>query len=158
MRQRDAAIVSGNLVRKPGDEALHVLDSRRLACPVLIRPALVLTSEIAAGFAIVRKACGGDVDGMQLRQARVHGVVDLRAIFARKVGQRWVPEDAAVDEGHEIEGRADHALVFAERERARSWIDHAFESLKHAELALVYMYHLQELARRFATQHVTSAR
>ena len=95
---------------------------------------------------------------MQARQTLVHRVIDRAPIFARKLGQRRVPEDAAVDERHEIEGRADHALVLAEREHAGGWIAHAFERLQHAELALDHVGHFQELARRLAAQHVTAAR
>ncbi len=98
------------------------------------------------------------VDGMQTRQAGVHGIINRPPIVALELGKRRVPQDPAIDEGHEIEGGADNALVFAERERARRRIAHAFEGLQHAELALDHMGHLQELARRLAAQHVTSPR
>ena len=115
MNQRDPAVVRRDLVGEPGDEALHVLDLLRFAGPVLIGPALVLAGVVAAGLAVVREARRGDVDRVQPGQTLVHGVVDRPAILALELGQRRVPEDASVDEGHQIEGGSDHALVLAER-------------------------------------------
>ena len=115
VNQRDPAVVRRDFVGKPGDEALHVLDPFRFAGPVLIGPALVLASVVAAGLAVIREARCGDVDRVQPGQTLVHGVVDRPAILALELGQRRVPEDASVDERHQIEGGSDHALVLAER-------------------------------------------
>ena len=57
---------------------------------------------------------------VQRRERLVHRIVDRAALGMRQAGQRRVPEDAALDIGHEIEHRADDALVLAQRERARA--------------------------------------
>ena len=62
-------------------------DCRGFAGAVLLAPALRLPREIIAGLAVVGEADLGDVDRVQLRQARVHRVVDAGALFARRVGQ-----------------------------------------------------------------------
>ena len=95
---------------------------------------------------------------MQLGEALVHGVIDRSPILSLEFRKRRVPEDAPVDEGHQIEGGSDHSLVFAERKHARGWISHPFQRFQHAKLAFDHMRALQELARRLAAQHVAPAR
>ena len=117
MHQRDPAVVRRDLVGEPGDEALHVFDLFRLAGAVLIGPALVLTGVVTAGLAVVGQARRDDVDHVQFGKAPVHCVIDRPTIFALEFRQRRVPEDAPLDESHEIEGGSDHALVLAQRQR-----------------------------------------
>ena len=130
----------------------------RFAGPVLIGPALVLTGVVAARLAVIREARRGDVDHVQFGEALVHRVIDRPTVLALEFRQRRIPEDAAVDEGHEIEGGSDHALVLAERKRARGRIADALERLEHPKLALDHVGHFEELARRLAAQHVAAVR
>jgi hypothetical protein len=41
------------------------------------------------------------------------GEVHLRAVFGRDVGERWVLEDAAVEELHDVEVGAHDAVILA---------------------------------------------
>ena len=117
-----------------------------------------LAGEIAAGLAVIGKTGGGDVDSMKPGEALVHGVINRPPARARQFGQRRVPEDAPVDEDHQKEGGADHAVVLAQRERARGRKPGPLQRLEHAKLALDHMRALQELARRLAAQHVSAVR
>ena len=157
MHQRDATVVGRDMRPEPGDETLHVLDPVRLACAILLGPALHLAGEVAAGLAEVGQARRGDVDRVELRQSLVHRVEDLSALLARELRQRRIPEDAALDMGHEVERRAGDALVLAERKRPRSREPRALERLQDAKLALDHVRALEELARRLAAQHVAAA-
>jgi hypothetical protein len=84
----------GHVVRKPGDQPIHLRDRLGLAQPILLRPALHLPGDVALGSPEIRKPDGGRIEGVQPGDGRVHGVVDGARSSALRAGHRRIPEHA----------------------------------------------------------------
>ena len=95
---------------------------------------------------------------MQPRQRGVHGVIDLRALG--RIGGRHLrlPDHPAFDVRHDEEGGADHALVGAIEDRLGDRKALRVQRGDHAVLAIHSVRGGKQLARRFASQHVTTLR
>jgi hypothetical protein len=97
---------------------------------------------------------------VQPRNDAVHLVVDVSALGDRQAGQRLLPEDAALDVLHEVEGAADHALVLHQQEGP--WHRDALggERPHDVELAFDCMRGRQQLGRRprLAAHHIARRR
>ena len=92
--------------RQPVDQRVGGLDALGLRGAVLARPARHLAPDAVARLAVVGQADGGRVDAVQRRDHAVHLVVVRGALGRRHAGQRRVPQDAAVDAVHHVEGAA----------------------------------------------------
>lgn len=68
----------------------------------------------AALSAEVGEADARGVDAVEFREGRHGAVPHLAALWGGYVGEGGVFEDAAVEEGHDVEGGADDGVVFAE--------------------------------------------
>src|SRR5215217_1766037 len=137
------------------DERLHLRDQLALGAAVLLGPAGYLTLEIAAGLAVVAQAGRDEIDLVQLGQGGVEIVVDRRALGRGLVRQFRVPEDAAFKVIHDVEGRADHSLVRAQRPHLRH--RHvAVERLHDLELAIDLVGAGQQHAGRLLAQDVAA--
>ena len=108
-----------NVRRQPFDEPVHRLDRLGDRGEVLLGPAADLALEVVARLAVVGQADAGRLDRVQRGDDAVHLVVDRGAAGVVERRQRLVPEHAAVDELHDVEGAADDALVFAQQVHAR---------------------------------------
>ncbi len=92
---------------------------------------------------------------MQRGDHAVHLVVvggAFACIHARQLG---IPENAAVDTVHHVEGRADHRWVLAQRMSVRHRHLGGGQRLDDAELALHRMRRRQQRAGRLAPHHIS---
>ena len=143
----------GQARRQLGHQPLHRRNGFRLRATVLLDPAVDLAAEVVAGLAIVGQADGGHVDLVQPRQRGVQVVVDGGALGRRHAGQAGVAEDAAFQEVHHVERRADDAVVLAQRPHRRHRKADAAQRLHHAELAVDLVRAGQQRAGRLLAQH-----
>ncbi len=154
----DGGFVGGrNILRQPGDHVVHRLDLHGLRGDVLLAPAPDLALDVAAGLAEIRKADFLVVHAVQQRDDAVELFPDgfpLRLCHSR---QRLVPQYAPVDAIHEIEGGADHRIVFAEYIGLRYRKSYRVQCLDHLELAIHCVRGGQQLAGRLAAQRVALA-
>ena len=121
---------------------------------VLLGPAVDLARDVIAGPAEIAETERCVIDAMQARDDVVERVVDARARSARREpGKRRLPEHAALDVIHDVEGGADDALVEAQRVRARHRHIGLGERGDDAVLAIDRVRRRQQLARRLAAQH-----
>ena len=75
----------------------------------------------------------------------------------RHAGQRLVPQHAALDAVHDVEGGADDRLVLAQHVGPRHREAHAMQRLDHLVLAVDRVRRGQELAGRLAAQRIALA-
>ena len=123
------------VLRQPIDQAVHRRDRLGLGGAVLPAPTRDLAAHVIAGPTKIAETDGFVIDDVQCGDDRVHRVEHRRPLARRHPGQPLVPEDAAVEMLHHIEGAADHAVVLAQR------ID-----LRHRHLAAAQRPHHPELA------------
>ena len=154
---RHAAVVSRRIAGEPGDEIVHRGNRLGFGGAVLVGPALELALEIGAGAAEVGQADPGGIERGQRRERAVHLVVDFRAVLARDFRQVRLPEDAALDALHDVEGRADDAVVLAQQVHFCDGHASVGERLLHAVLAIDGVRGFQQHARRLAAQHIGAA-
>ena len=65
--------------RQPGDQPLHVLDACGFRRAILFRPALHLPRHVILAAAVIAKSDLDRIEVVQLRQRRVHGVINACA-------------------------------------------------------------------------------
>ena len=99
--------------RKPGHQAIHLVDRLGDGSRILLAPAQDLALEVAARLAAVGQARGRDIDLVPGGDDAVDLVVDRAALGAAHAGQRRVPQHAALDDRHDVESAADHSFVLA---------------------------------------------
>ena len=107
-----------------------------------------LAFDVLAGLAEVGETHRSIVDLMQRGLHTVQFVIVRSARGGRHSGQGRIPENAAVDVFHQVEGRADDALVLAQAMSAGHGNSRSPERRDHAELALHGMRGREELRRR----------
>ena len=151
-------LVGRHALRQLGDQALHRLDVAGLGAAVLLGPAVDLAGEVVAGAAVVAKPDRRVVDLVQAGERRVQLVVDGGALGRLEARQPRVAEDAAGQVVHHVEGRADHALVEAERAHVRDRKAGRPQRLHHPVLAVDLVGARQELAGRLLAQHAAAGR
>src|SRR5262245_26687769 len=93
---------------------------------------------------------------MEPRERRVHGVVDRCAFGGLGIRHVRLPDDAALDVVHEIEGGTGDARVIAVEQRRGDWKFLRVQRADHAELAVDRMRGRKQLTRRLAAQHVAA--
>src|SRR5262245_21968620 len=93
---------------------------------------------------------------MEPRECRVHGVVNRRALGGLGIRHVRLPDDAALDVVHEIEGRAGDARVVAVEQRRGDRKFLRMERADHAELAVDRVRGRKQLTGRLAAQHITA--
>ena len=146
------------MLRQPGDQLLHLLDTLRLRRAILLRPALDLPRHIVFAAAIIAKPDRRRIECVQPRQRRVHGVIDARALRRIGSGHLRLPEHAALDMRHDEEGGADHGFVGAIEHRLGDRKALAMERADDAEFAIDRMRRGQQFSRRLSPQHVAPRR
>src|SRR6266545_3861070 len=147
-------IVSGDVLGQPGDQSLHGGDRLGLRGAVLGGPARDLARDVVAGLAEVGQPHRPPVDQVKTRQHLVHRVVDPCSLGGRQAGEPRVGQDTTAHVLHDVEGRADHARVLAQRVAARHRDPGAGEARDHAVLAVDRMRRGEELAGGLAPEHV----
>ena len=155
----DGCFLAGREVcRQPLDQPVHRLDPAGVRIlQVLPRPAADLPGEVVPRLAEVREADRAVVHGVQRGERADRGLVVASPRVPRQLGQRRVPEDAAVDEVHHVERRADDAGVVAVDVHGRDGeAGHAAERLLHPELAIHRVRGGEQRPGRLAPQHVAA--
>ncbi len=156
VNDRDARLL-GDRAGQPSDQPLDGGDLGRLGGTVLPDPAIDLPGEEVAGPAEIRETQGHVVETMQPRQ-RADGILVGGAPFGgSQVRQRAVPGDAALDQFHHVEGRADHARVGAERQRPRHGEARRMQRRDEPVFAIDRVGGRQQRAERLAPQHDSTA-
>ena len=155
----DARLVARREVgRQPLLQQFHRLDLVGLGEVVLARPASELALDVLALAAEVAEADGAVVDIVDAGQHVVHRIEDLAAVGRRDAGHLGIGQDAAGQELHDVEGRADHRIVLAERVGlGHRHVGMVRQRLDHAILAIDLVRRRQQLARRLLAQHVHAA-
>ena len=151
-------LVAGrDVLGQPRDEALHRLDLLGLRGAVLLGPAVKLAGEVVARPPEVGEAERPPVGGVQAGQHVDERLVDQAALARRHAGNRGVGEDAPVHAVHDVEGRADDRVVFAQGERARHRVADLAQGRDDPVLPVDGMGGRQELARGLPSEHVLPA-
>jgi hypothetical protein len=143
---------------QPNDQSLGEFNSVGLGRPILLDPARDLTLEEIARTTECRKAGGLRVDPVKRRKRIEHAVINARASALGQLGKRAVGEVRTLDQGHQIEGRADHRLVFAQRKHAGHWKAEWVQRGEDAIFALYGVGRRQQIPEGLATKHVGAAR
>ena len=143
---------------QPLHQPLHLVDLLGLRGAVLLRPAVDLACDVVLALAVIGKADLRRLVGVQLRERRIHRVVDRGAL--RRVGARHIrlPDHAALDAAHHVERRAGDALVGAIDDRLGDRESLGVQRADRLELAVDRMRGGEQLARRLAPQHVFARR
>lgn len=151
-----------------GEEAQHGLEVRDLAHGLprvdvddagLRRADLPPRRELAVVEPVAppvgREAEAAEVDAVEAREGLDGGAPETRPLGGRDVGDREILEDAAVQELHDVEGRADDGVVLAEAVRPGHGHRRGAERGDHPVLALDLVRRLGEkLSRRLLAHHV----
>ena len=150
----DTGLVVGRpVLRQPVDEGLHRRDLLGLGGTVLLGPALDLALEVAADLAVAVQPHGHRVDPVQRGDDAVQFVVDRAALGRRHARQRRIPQHAALDTVHHVEGGADDRRVFAQHMRPRHRHLGAVQRADDTKLTVHRMRRLQQHAGRLASHH-----
>src|SRR5437660_957240 len=142
-----------NVLRQPADEVVHRLDALGHGSLVLLGPACDLALDVVARLAEALEPDAAIVERMQPGDDAVQLVPEGMALRARHSGQRLIPQHATLDEIHDVEGRAKHRLVLAQRVRPRHGKTGGVQRADDAVFALDRMRRGQQLAGRLAPQH-----
>ncbi len=146
--------------RQPFDQPLHGFDAAaRRVFLVLLREARDLAAQVAGRLAVVGRGRPPRADAVQRRERIAERERVGTTLGDRHVGERRVPEDAALDVVHDVEPRPDHGVVGAEQVGARhGHVGVLAERTDDAELAIHGVRGGQQLARRLAPQHIVLPR
>ena len=161
--EADVPVADGRLVARrdvPRQPIREPVDRRVVAGArglPLLRPAPDLAREVVAGPSEPLEPDRPPIGHVEAGQRLDHAVIDAGARLARQLRQGRLPEDAAPQALHQVEGRADHAAVVAEQDRAGHRHVGLRERLDHPVLAVDGVGGGQELARRLLAQHVFAA-
>ena len=143
---------------QPGDQTLHLVDRLGLGGAILFRPALDLARHVVLAAPEIAEPDRRRLERMQPRDRGVHGVID-RAAFGRGAARHLrLPEHAALDMAHDVEGGADNLRVVAIEHRRRHGKFLRMQRTDDAEFAVDRVRGGQELAGRLAAQHVSARR
>lgn len=153
MHQR-GFLAGRDIGRQPFDQPVHGRNLFGLRCLVLLAPAGDLAGKVIAGLAIGFQPDGLVVDLVQGGDGAVHGIEDAGPFIAAHARQALVPEDAALDAVHDVEGGADDAVVLAQAIAACHRNIGLCQRGDHAVFAVNRMGRWQQLAGRLASQHV----
>ena len=137
-----------NVLRQPGDQPVHRLDSLRLRGLVLPAPAPDLAREIISRLSEIGKTRGPVIDPVQGGQYAIHLVVDRFALGRRHPGKRRVPQHAPLDVFHDVERAADDVFVLAQAIGPGHGNARLRQRGDHTELALDRVRRGQQLRRR----------
>jgi len=147
----------GDRAGQPRDQPLHRRDLRRLCGPVLPDPAVDLPGEEVARSAEVGEPQCRVIEAVQPRQRADGVLIDGTPFTGLQVRQRAVPGDAALDQFHHVEGRADHARVAAERQRPRHGEASRMQRRDEPIFAIDRVGGRQQRSERLAPQHAGTA-
>src|SRR6185503_2923985 len=153
MRDADR-LIRGDHAGKNRDELFHRRNVLALGAAILLDPARDLPLEIAAGTPEITKADRFVIDLMQFRERGVQFVIDGCALLWRQFLQARIAKDAAFQEVHHIEARADDGLVLLQQAHARNGNVGVLQRLHHAIFAIDLMGTGEQLARRLFPQHI----
>ena len=145
-------------LRQPVDQPVHFRDRIDLGSPILFGPPPDLTREIVARLAVVGEPDLRRIEFMQIGERIGLGVEDGAALGRLHPGQFQIPQNPALDLVHDIEHRADHAIVRAQSIGPRDRIALLVERRGHRELPVHGMGRGQQHARRLPPQHIGRAR
>jgi len=151
-------LIRRDIGRQPLLQRLHRSDVLGAGEIVLARPAGELALDVLALPPVVAQADGAVIDIVDARQHVVHRIEDPAAIGGRDAGHLRIGQDAAGQELHDVEGRADHRIVTAEC--VGLWygdVGVIGQGLDHAVLAIDLVRRRQQLAGRLLAQHVHAA-
>jgi hypothetical protein len=105
---------------------------------------------------MVTRSCAGTVRG---RNSISRSASSIRSVFRRVlIGQAAVPECAALDHRHDVEGRADDRRIFAQRVGPRHGKAGRVQSGDQPMFALHGVRRWEDRPERLAAQHVAVAR
>ena len=131
------AAVGGKVLAEPVDQRVHLRQAPGGGVgEILLRPARHLALDEAGGAAIIGEPDRGGVDAVELGDGRVHRVEVRRALGRRQPGEGGFPDDPAVDQVHDEEGRADDARILAQPVDVRDGEAGRPERAHHPRLAL----------------------
>ncbi len=157
MHQRYQAVVRGHVRFQPGDQLVHVGNAAGFRGAVLAGPTRKLPFEIIAWPAEIAETHGLDIDVVQGRERAVHGVVDRGAlVIVARFRQRRIPEDAAVEEIHDVEHAADRRILGRQMQHCGHRYGGTGKRLHHPEFAVDLMRRFQQLPGRLGAQHVAA--
>ncbi len=152
------ALLRRGVFRQPFDQLVHRRDRLGFRRLVLLGPATDGALEIIARLAVIPEARRLMVDGVQLGECGVGCVIDRAALIGAEIGQIRVPEDPACNEIHDVERRADDAVILAQAKHVRRGEALFAQRLHHPVFAIHRVRGRQQLSRRLAAQHVLRPR
>ncbi|GCC47655.1 hypothetical protein chiPu_0032042, partial [Chiloscyllium punctatum] len=129
----------------------------RLGRAVLLGPAIDLPRKIVAGLAEIAEADLFRIEDVQLRQRLDLAGEDFPPRVRLLARQGRIPEHPPLLHRHDVEGRADHRIVGAQRIGFRDREILLAERRNHAELSIDRMGRRQQLTKRTAAHHVVAA-
>ena len=124
----------------------------------MLGPALELARGVAFGAAVVAEPKRAEVYLVQRRQRLGEGMVGGLALHVIEIGQIRLHEDAAGDEIHQVERRADDGGVLAEQPHPHNGDGRTLKRRLHPVFAVDGMGAGEQLARRLFAQHIFAAR
>ena len=152
---RHARLVAvGHARRQPVHQPVHFRDLARRRLAVIARPAVELALEIIAGAPETAEPDRFVIDGVQRRQHLGERAVHEAPLLRLDARHGAVRIDAALHPLHDIEGRADHALVVAKEILPRHRHRRAGQRLLHPVFPVHRMRRRQELAWRLLAKHI----
>ena len=114
----------------------------------MLAPAADLTIEIITRLAVAAEPLCDDIDTVQGGDHAVHFGVDGGAFFLKHPRQGLVPQDAALDEVHDVKGPPNDRFVFTQAVHGGHRHLGAGQSAHDGELAFDGMGRWQELGNR----------
>ncbi len=146
--------VGGQALGQPGNQPVHRGVARTVGFGILPRPARHLPGEVIARPAIIAQTHRQWIDAVEHGQRVDLGIIDGAPFRRTGIGQATVPQYAALDHVHDIEGRTDDRFVLAQRIGTRHRKVGLAERMDDAEFAVHGMGRCQQLTGRLAAQHI----
>ena len=143
-----------NILRKPLDQLFHFRNVHRFRCLVLFGPAMDLAGNIIPFLAKPFEPRLLPVHIVQVGEGLQLGFIDLAAHRGLIIGERTVPEDAALNHVHYVEDRADDIFVHAKAIRPRNRITEGIQRIDDTEFTVDGVRARQEIAGRLAAHDI----
>ena len=101
---------------QPGNQLVHFWNGLRDGSLVLLAPTGDLALKIVTRPAVTGQSLGRKIDQMQGRNDAVHLGINSFALGRLHARQGLIPKNAPGNEFHDVEGAANHRLVFAKNQ------------------------------------------
>ena len=149
-----------NMFWQPLDQRVHFWNCLGDGRLVLLAPARYLSLEVIAGATVSCQTLAGKVDQMQSRDDAVHFFINRPTLRRLHSWQRLVPKNASFDEFHDVEGAADHRLIFTKAQHLRYRNLGAGQSSHDGKFSLYRVSGWEQFCDwpRFGTHHVAALR